>query len=137
MRCLFASAALSLSLAGCSSAEKPASIPTYQPESGANLVLSGPIAAAPKHQLKNGDIVLGPAAKVPLHYHHGEEFLYIIGGAITLSRPGQQDLQLAPGDAVRIPPGQVHSARAGGNGGRAIASWVVPDGKPLRVAVSE
>lgn len=137
MRGLFAFAAFSLSLAGCSNADKPASIPTYQPENGANIVISGPIAAAPEHQLKSGDIVLGAGAKVPRHYHHGEEFLYVIGGAITLSRPGLADLTLGPGDAIRIPPGQVHSARAGGGGARAVASWVVPDGKPLRVPVSE
>ncbi|WP_416830368.1 MAG: cupin domain-containing protein [Erythrobacter sp.] len=127
--------ALGIALTAC--AQGSAEIPVYQPPAGSNELLRGAIEAAPGHSLVTADIVLGAGGGVPLHYHHGEEFLTILGGSATVLRPGMPDLVLAPGEAFRIPPGTVHAAIAGPQGLRAIASWVVPDGKPLRVAVPE
>lgn len=126
---------LSLALAACS--QGSATIPVYQPAPGANEVLRGPINAAPGHSLVTADLVLGPDGEVSRHFHHGEEFLTVIGGSVTLMRVGTPDLVLRAGDAVRIEPGLVHSAIAGPDGLRAIASWVVPDGKPIREVVGD
>ena len=125
--------AAGLVLGGCAGAVT--SISTYQPAPGVTEIMRGPIAAAPGHQLVTGDIVMPPGAPIPPHYHHGEEFLYVIGGSTILSRPGLPDVTLTPGEGLRIPPGTVHSGRAGPEGLRAVSSWVVPDGKPLREAV--
>lgn len=128
--------AATLLLAGCASA--PPSVPpiaVYQPPAGSNEVLRGPIAAAPGLSLVTGDLVTAPDGVIPPHYHHGEEFLYIVGGSTTIIRPGEPELVLRAGQAIRIPPGTVHSGRAGPDGVRAVSSWVVPDGKPLRVPV--
>ena len=127
--------AAGLALGGC--AGSVAEIPTYQPAPGVSEIMRGPIAAAPGHQLVTGDIVMAAGAPIPPHYHHGEEFLYVIGGSAILARPGVPDVTLAAGQGIRIPPGTVHSGSAGPEGLRAVSSWVVPEGKPLRVPVGQ
>jgi len=114
-----------------------ATIATYQPPAGSNEVLRGPIDGAPGRELVTGDLVFGPQAPIPRHYHHGEEFLYVIGGETVVSRPGVPDVVLRPGDGLRIAPGTVHWGHAGAEGVRAVSSWVAVQGQPLRVAVPE
>lgn len=122
-------------LAGCAAAPAPLAVRTPPP--GINQVLEGPIAAAPGHTLIVGDLNLAPGAPIPRHWHHGEEFIYVLGGSSVLSRAGEPDLPLAAGQAIRIAPGTVHWGRAGPDGMRAISSWVKVDGKPLREAAPE
>jgi len=112
-------------------------IATYQPPAGSNEVLRGPIDGAPGRELVVGDLVFGAGAPIPRHYHHGEEFLYVIGGQTVVSRPGVADVVLNPGDSLRIAPGTVHWGSAGPEGVRAVSSWVGVEGQPLRVAVPE
>lgn len=82
-------------LGGC--APQQGQIATYQPSTGSNEVLRGPIESA----------------------------------------PGQEAVTLGPGNSLRIPAGTVHSGLSGPDGVRAVASWVVVDGQPLRVAVPQ
>ena len=96
-----------------------------------------PIQAAPGHHLVTGDLNIPANAPIPRHYHHGEEFLYILGGSTVIVREGLGEMTLMPGQGVRIAPGTVHWGRAGPQGLRAVSSWVVPDGQPLRVAVPD
>lgn len=128
-----AAALVLLAAAGCVSADR--AIPVYAPPQGINQVLEGPIAAAPGHSLIVGDLNMPAGAEIPRHYHHGEEFLYVIGGSAVVSRPGVPDVTLRPGEGLRIAPGTVHWGRAGPDGVRAVSSWVSVDGKPLREAV--
>jgi len=125
--------ALLLLLPACASANEP-TIPVHQPPAGINTVLEGPIAGAPDLHLVMGDLVMGPGGTIPKHKHSGEEFLYVLGGEATVSRPGEPDLVLKPGQGVRIPPDTVHWGSAGPEGVRAVSSWVVVNGQPLRTA---
>ena len=125
---------LLLALAGCAGGGNTR-IATYQPAPGVNEVLRGPIEAAPGYELVTGDLVTPPGGEIPPHYHHGEEFIYVLGGSVTASRAGYADVQLAPGDGLRVAPGIVHWGRAGPEGARVISSWVKPLDQPLRVPV--
>lgn len=127
---------LAAALGGCASSE-PAGLAVYQPGPGITEVLSGPIEAAPGHHLVIGDLNIPGNAPIPRHYHHGEEFLTILGGSTVIAREGMGEQELLPGQAIRIAPGTVHWGRAGPEGLRAVSSWVVPDGKPLRVPVPD
>lgn len=93
--------------------------------------------AAPGHHLVMGDLVATPGMVIPRHRHSGEEFLYVIGGSGTVSIEGQPDVVLKAGQGVRIAPGAVHGGVAGSAGMRAVSSWVVVDGQPLRTPVGE
>ncbi|MGX7893970.1 cupin domain-containing protein [Tsuneonella sp. HG222] len=130
-----AGAALLLAAAaGCTSA--PRAVAVYAPPPGINQVLEGRIAAAPGHALILGDLNMAPGADIPRHYHHGEESIYVLGGSATVSRAGQPDVTLGPGEGVIIAPGVVHWGKAGGEGLRSISAWVKDDAKPLREAVT-
>lgn len=128
-------AAILLALAAC--AADDGRIGLYQPPAGTNEVLRGPIAGTPGHSLVMGDLVMGPGGTIPRHRHAGEEFLYILGGSATLFREGEAEVTLTAGQSIRIAPGVVHWGRTGPDGMRAVSSWVVVDGRPLREAVPE
>ena len=119
-------------LAACANTGKVAALSLHQPPVGSNLVLEGPVAAAPGHHLVMGDLVASPDMVIPRHSHSGEEFLYVMGGSTVLLRDGEPDLLLKPGQGVRIPPGVVHSGIAGKEGLRAVSTWIVVNGQPLR-----
>lgn len=124
-------------LAACSTTQPGTAIAVYQPPAGSNPVLEGPIVAAPGHHLVMGDLVATPGMVIPRHRHSGEEFLYVIGGSGAVSIEGQPEVVLKAGQGVRIAPGAVHGGVAGSAGMRAVSSWVVVDGQPLRTPVGE
>ncbi len=132
---MLAAAALATALAGCAAAG-PA-VQVYAPPAGINPVLEGPIAAAPGHTLVVGDLNLAAGTPIPRHFHHGEEFLYVIGGSAIVSRVGADAVTLTAGQGLRIAPGTIHWGRAGPDGLRAVSSWVKVEGKPLREAAPE
>ena len=119
-------------LAACATTPQPTGVAIYQPQVGSTPVLEGPIAAAPGHHLVLGDLVATPGMVIPRHRHSGEEFLYVIGGSGTVTIEGQSDMVLGAGQGIRIEPGVAHSGVAGAQGMRAISSWVVVNGQPLR-----
>ena len=126
-----------LALAACSPDPRPQvrAVPVYTPPPGINQVLEGPIASDFGHSLILGDLNMAPGAPIPRHYHHGEEYIYLLGGSATVSRAGQPDVVLHAGEGLIITPGVVHWGLAGPEGMRAISAWVKDDLRPLREPV--
>ena len=87
----------------------------------------------------NYESVLG-IAEVPagvsigLHTHPGTEQGTLIEGEIVISIDGQPDKTLKVGDSWLIPGNTPHDAKAGPNGAKVIAVYVVEKGKPLASA---
>ena len=119
-------------LAACATTKPRTATAIYQPPVGSTPVLEGPIQAAPGHHLVIGDLVATPGMVIPRHRHSGEEFLYVMGGSGTLSVEGKPDVVLSAGQGVRIAPGVAHAGVAGADGMRAVSTWVVVNGQPLR-----
>lgn len=65
------------------------------------------------------------------HTHPGTESSYILSGSITLNVKGQPTREVNAGQAILIPTGVPHSGRAGPNGAKILAAWVVKKDKPL------
>lgn len=126
-----------LLLGGCASTQSAGDPVIIAQPAGVNLVLEGAIEAAPGHHLVMGDLVMPPNGTIPRHTHSGEEFLYVIGGGATVTRDGAEAIVLQAGQGLRIPAGTVHGGVAGPDGTRAVSSWVVKNGQPLRTAAPE
>ncbi len=135
-RITFSLAVLTLTAACSTAPSGPQSVAVYAPPPGINQVLEGPMASNPGHSLIVGDLNMAPGAEIPRHFHHGEEFIYILGGSAKVSRAGQPDVELGVGESVIITPGLVHWGTAGPEGMRAISVWVKDDTRPLREMVA-
>ena len=61
-------------------------------------------------------IELAPNARVPLHDHVSEQMTMVQKGALFLSFPGKDDVELKFGDVLIIPSSQPHSAKSGPEG---------------------
>jgi quercetin dioxygenase-like cupin family protein len=72
-----------------------------------------------------------PNADFASHTHPGTESSYIIEGGITLNVKGQPTREVKAGESIFIPLAVPHSGRAGPNGAKILAAWVVEKGKPL------
>jgi len=131
--------ALALALTAACSTPRPQvrAVPVYTPPQGINEVMNGPIASDFGHSLIVGDLNMAPGAAIPRHFHHGEEYIYLLGGSATVSRAGHPDTVLRPGEGLIVNPGVVHWGVAGPEGMRAISVWVKDDSRPLREMVAE
>ena len=92
--------------------------------------LRAPITVAEGLQVVIADVPIPPNQSVDLHYHPGEEFVYVLEGSAVHAEPGQPDRVLRPGDASVIPRGTPHGDP---EGGRAIVFRVLVEGQPDRV----
>lgn len=71
------------------------------------------------------------------HWHLWEEFLYVIEGSAVHDIAGQPPRPLAAGESFVIPPGAVHTPRAGPRGIRAIISRVHDAGDPVSIPAGD
>lgn len=134
-------AASSLALAAC---EQPEFAPgtrevvSYKPDSpGSHEMLRAPITVSDGLEVLISDVVIPPNGTVPLHYHPGEEFLYIIEGTAIHRQDGIEDLPMTAGDTYVIPPQAKHSPIGGPDGARAIVFRVHVKDQPERILVEE
>lgn len=63
--------------------------------------------------------------------HPGLEEGYILEGSATLIIDGAPPSTLKSGQSWKLPPGAVHEFRAGPEGVKALAFWVLEKGKPF------
>jgi len=54
-------------------------------------------------------IEIAPGAATGKHYHPGHEFVYVLEGAGRTEMEGKPPATLRAGEALYLPPGQVHS----------------------------
>jgi len=70
---------------------------------------------------------------LPQHRHPGEEFVYLLEGNAMLWLKGAGDVALKAGDAVKVPLGQVHTAKTGGEAAKVLVFRVHRKGEPERI----
>ena len=79
-----------------------------------------------------------PGAAIGKHTHPGEEFGYLLEGAIELEVAGKPNARLKAGDTFFVPPETIHAAKNVGSGpAKVLATYVVEKGKPLSTMVKE
>lgn len=82
-------------------------------------------------------VELPPSTQLPVHRHPGEEFAYVIDGAIHYWEHGTgEERHLPAGSFVKVPLGAVHSVRTGEtHGAKLIVFRVHPPGAAERELV--
>ena len=65
------------------------------------------------------------------HTHFGIEVGYVVSGTSILEIEGEPPRMLKAGDSYLIPAGKIHDAKAGPDGAKVLATYVVEKGKPL------
>ena len=78
-------------------------------------------------------IEIPPETTLPTHYHPGEEFVYITEGSGIVWQKGKPDIVLKKGDVFKVPLKQVHTAKTGKEGFKALVFRVHKKGEPERI----
>ncbi|MBD5782336.1 cupin domain-containing protein [Pelagicoccus sp. NFK12] len=98
-------------------------------------LLHSPLAGADHLEVFMSKVSIPPHSQLPKHWHPGEEFVYIVSGAVTLVQDGKDEVAFAAGDAGMVPLKQIHTARTGAEGVELIVFRVHEKGQPQRVLV--
>lgn len=87
----------------------------------------------PGHEVIQVRVDFGPSQSFPWHSHPGSEVAYVLEGTVVYEVEGQTAVTLKRGEALYIPPGQLHTARNGSGSQSAseLATYIVPAGEPL------
>ena len=80
-------------------------------------------------------ITIPPHTELPLHYHDGEEFIYVLEGSAYVVLKDKEDILLSKGDFFKVPLREVHTAKTTDETAIAIVFRVHESGKPVRVLV--
>ena len=82
-------------------------------------------------------VTIPPHTSLPKHWHPGEEFIYVVEGSATLWQEGKDDVVAKPGDVLKVPLKQVHTAITADVGTTIVVFRVHEQGKPERVLVED
>jgi quercetin dioxygenase-like cupin family protein len=77
---------------------------------------------------------IAPNVSTGRHTHPGPESGYVIEGGFQLLIDGEAPRLLKAGDSYKLAPRTIHDAKAGPDGAKVIATYVVEKGQPLASA---
>ena len=97
-------------------------------------LLTTQLAAAENLEVVVSRVDVPVGVDLPLHYHPGEEFAYVMTGAITLKLQGEEDREFSAGEAAVVPSRAMHTICAKAPASL-IAFRVHCKGQPVRVVV--
>ena len=109
-----------------------------QPESETRTVLlKTDLAGAEGKEAVMVFAEIAPGATTGKHLHAGQEFAYILEGALLLTVDGKPAVTFKPGDAFQQPPQQVHEGQNASTTApvKILAFYIADKGQPLTTAV--
>lgn len=82
------------------------------------------------------ELILQPGAKMPRHYHHGDEFVYIVEGG-TAEVPGRGEITFAAGQLIHFPREAPHGGFTvtGNSPMRAVTTHIIDKNQPFQTPV--
>jgi quercetin dioxygenase-like cupin family protein len=90
--------------------------------------------SAPGREVIQARVDMDPGVTLPMHWHHGEEIVYVLEGTWEFQVEGKGKQTLKTGDVAFVPTGVKHGAKNVGSGaGSVLVTYVVEKGKPLVV----
>lgn len=97
-------------------------------------LLTVALAESDQFEIVVSEVVVPPGFEAPKHYHPGQEFAYVVSGAVTLKVDGQPDATYRTGEACVVPPRAMHTITAEVPA-RLVVFRVHDPGAPTRVIV--
>ena len=95
-----------------------------------------PISASTTYHVVQARAEFQPGVAAGRHTHPGEEFGYVIEGALLLEVDGQPPRTVKAGEAFYVPAGAIHDGKnVGAVVGKVLATYVVEKGKPVATPV--
>ena len=82
-------------------------------------------------------VTIPPNTALPKHWHPGEEFGYVLEGSVILWQQGKEDIVCQPGDVIKVPLKQVHTAITKDEAATVLVFRVHAQGQPERVPVED
>ena len=82
-------------------------------------------------------VALPANVTLPMHWHPGEEFAYILQGSVTLILEDEGEHEAFAGDVGVVPLKKVHTARSGKEGATILVFRVHEAGEPGRILVGD
>ena len=76
-----------------------------------------------------------PNTTLPSHWHHGEEYIYVLEGSAVVVLKDKPDTIVKKGEVFKIPLKHVHTAKTTDEPCKVVVFRVHEEGKPVRVDV--
>ncbi|MDZ7839809.1 MAG: cupin domain-containing protein [Gammaproteobacteria bacterium] len=94
------------------------------------------LAGAENTEVIMAELELPPGASVPRHFHHGEEYLYVVQGGTVETRDGEV-VTFEPGQSLHFKREEVHGGftATGSSVLKVVTVHIVDKNKPLYVNV--
>lgn len=90
------------------------------------------LSGTPNTEVYMAVIDAPPGSAFAPHIHHGDEFSYVMDGAIELDIAGQGAKTVKAGDSIHVPRETVHSGKVvSATPAKILAVHIVDKGKPL------
>ncbi len=92
--------------------------------------------SVPGREVVQARVDIDPGVTSAMHWHPGEEIVYVIEGTLEYQIEGKPPVTLKAGQVLFIPAGAVHTAKNVGKvNGAELATYFVEKGKPLVTVV--
>ena len=76
-------------------------------------------------------VAIAPNVNSGLHTHPGFDAAYLLEGGLDVLERGEAPKPIRPGESWHVKPDVVHEVKAGAQGAKVLAIYVVERGKPL------
>ena len=105
------------------------------PELKFENLITGQLQAAEGTEVVLSHVTVPPNKTLPKHYHPGEEFAFVVEGALTLLQDNEEPMTFTSDQACVVPYKKVHTIQTGDKGCRLVVFRVHESGSPERVLV--
>jgi len=98
-------------------------------------LLSTQLVATENTEVVVSRVNVPPHTSLPMHWHPGEEFAYVLDGALILHQEDEDDVKYIKGDAAVVPFKKVHTIETKEEAVTVLVFRVHEQGQPERVLV--
>ncbi len=98
-------------------------------------LLASQLAGANDTEVVVSRVSVPPRTSLPMHWHPGEEFAYVLEGALILHQQDEDDVKYSQGEAGIVPFKKIHTIETEEEGVTVLVFRVHERGQPERVLV--